>query len=235
MSHPASIILVHGAFSDASIWRDVSLALQQRGFPTLCPALPMRGLVSDIAYLESVLANIDGPIVLAGHSYGGSVISYTSNQDKKIRALVYVAGFQPDNGETAGELNGRFPGSQLVPESLRIWPTPMGPDIYLKPEYFKPVYAADLDDQSILTMAAGQRPVGAACLTETIIATPRWKAIPSWSVLPTRDRSIPPTALRFMANRAQSQIVEVDSSHAVPASHPTEIVQTILAAAKSVA
>lgn len=229
-----TIVLVHGAFSDASIWLKVTFDLQTRGLRVVCPALPMRGLGSDGAYLQSVLANISGPVVLAGHSYGGSVISHPAKEQGEIRALVYVAAFQPEAGESAGELNGRFPGSKLVPDALNVWSTPGGHDVYLKAGRFKEVYAADIDDKTALAMAAMQRPIEASAISETFQGTPRWKNIPSWAVVAKQDESIPPASLRFMAQRAQSIVSEIDASHAAPASCPSHIVQTILAATGSV-
>lgn len=228
-SHPL-IVLVHGAFADASIWQKVTADLQEKGHRVVCPALPMRGLVSDAAYLDSFLANLDDDVVLVGHSYGGSVISYPLRQRDKIRALVFVAGFLPDAGENAGQLNALFPGSRLVPETLNIWESPTGADIYLKAERFQEVYASDLDDSTALLMAAGQRPIGAAALSETFAEEPLWKTIPSWAVVAKQDRSIPAETLRYMALRARAQMVDVDSSHAVPVSRPAEIVRTILTA-----
>ena len=231
MTHSSPlIVLVHGAFSDASIWRAVSMDLQARGFRVLCPALPMRGLISDAAYLDSILANLNETVVLVGHSYGGSVISYPLIHDTKISALVFVAAFQPDAKESAGELNGRFPGSKLAPESLIIWPTPTGQDIYLKTERFQEVYAGDIDDEQIRLMSAAQRPIDASALGEVFEASPLWKKKPSWAMVATQDQSIPPEALRFMAKRAGSTVIEVEASHATPASRPREVVQAILAA-----
>src|SRR4051812_39248986 len=116
-----TIVLVHGAFTDASIWSKVTFDLQHRRFLVICPALPMRGLRSDAAYLESILTNSREPLVLVGHSYGGSVISHPVTEHLNIKALVYVAAFQPEAGESAGELNARFPGSKLVAEALNVW------------------------------------------------------------------------------------------------------------------
>lgn len=227
------IVLVHGAFADASIWQKVTTELQAKGLRVICPALPMRGLSSDAAYLDAVLANLDDDLILVGHSYGGSVISHPLEQRGKIRALIFVAGFLPDAGENAGQLNALFPGSKLVPEALNIWATPTGPDIYLKAERFQEVYAGDVDQTTTQLMASGQRPIGASALEETFSQEPLWKTIPSWAVVAKQDRSIPPETLRYMALRARARMVDVDASHAVPVSRPTEIVQTILTVIKA--
>ena len=225
-----TIVLVHGAFSDASIWQKVIVDLLRREYRVVGVALPMRGLISDAAYLNSILTKIDSPIILVGHSYGGSVISFPFTERAKIHALVYVAAFLPDAGESAGQLNNLFPGTRLTPESLNIWDTPSGQDVYLKSEHFEGVYAADLDETTVLLMAAAQRPVAVAALSETFSGEPLWKSVPSWALVATQDVSIPTETLRYMARRANSRVVEVDSSHAVPASRPADVVRIILAA-----
>jgi pimeloyl-ACP methyl ester carboxylesterase len=208
-----TVVLVHGALTDASIWHQVARRLQNSGHPITAPALPMRGLEQDVAYLVGCLDRIDGPVVLAGHSWAGAVISHPDiAATGRVIALVYVAAFQPDSGESAGELNAKYPGTLLVPENLDVFPNPLGgADLTLKPERFAEAYAADLSPQDATVLA--------------------WRTIPSWALVSTNDRSLPPEILRFMAARAGSRIVEVESSHAVPLSQPDVVASVIQEAA----
>jgi pimeloyl-ACP methyl ester carboxylesterase len=231
---PPTLVLVHGAFTDASVWHAVVADLQQRGHPVLAPALPMQSLAADAAYLHSVLATVDGPIVLAGHSYGGSVISDPDALTPNVRALVFVAAFLQDRDETAGELNYRFPGSGLTPDTTLARERPGGTDLTLRPEHFAPVYAADVDPATSAVMAAAQHPIDPSALGETFTGPATWTRLPSWALVATADRSVPTAAQRFMAERAGSTVVEIDSSHAVPVAHPVETAELVVAAARTV-
>ena len=225
-----TVVLVHGALTDASVWHGVIADLHQRGYTVIAPAMPMRSLAGDAAHLRSVLDTVDGPVVLAAHSYGGSVTSHPGAVTPAVTALVFVAAFQQDTGETAGELNGRFPGSRLGPGTTIVRKSPDGDDLYLRPEHFADVYAADLPVAASAVMAAAQHPVDPAALSETFTGKATWRSLPSWALVPTADRSIPTEALRFMAHRAGSTITEVNSSHAVPVSHPSQTAGLIDAA-----
>lgn len=229
-----SIVLVHGALTDASVWDDVIRDLQKRGYPVAAPAMPLRGLATDAAYLAAFLKTVRGPVVLVGHSWAGQVITQAAEGEGQVKALVYVAAFQPDDGETAGALNGKFPGSKLGPDTTVVLDYPGGKELYLKPASFGEVYAQDLPDDRIALMAARQRPIDPAALGEPLRGHAAWHTIPSWALVSTRDSSIPTAALRFMAERARSRIREVDSSHAIPVAHPGEVVRTILDAAQTV-
>src|SRR6201995_4354768 len=136
-----TIVLVHGALTDASIWHPVMGRLQQSGQRVLAPALPMRSLAGDVAYLRRVLDGIEGPVLVAGHSWGGSVISDSAAHIPAVRGLVFVAALIQDGGESAGELNYQFPGSGLTPETTVVRPVPGGEELTLRPEHFAPVYA----------------------------------------------------------------------------------------------
>ena len=232
-SDHATIVLVHGALTDASVWHPVIADLQLRGHPVLAPALAMRKLAADAAYLHSVLATIPGPIVLAGHSYGGSVISHPGAITPGVGALVFVAAFQQDAGETAGELNDRFPGSRLTPATTQLRDYDGGRDLYLRPECFADVYAGDLAADQVAVMAAAQHPLDPAALSETFAGQATWRSLPSWALVSTSDHSIPTEALRFMAARAGSTVVEVDASHAVPLASPGATADLIADAARS--
>lgn len=238
---------MHGALTDGSVWGGVASRLLRAGHRVVVPALPMRGLESDAAYLDGVLSQVDGPIVLVAHSYAGAVISHprsiassskstSSSVSADVRALVFVAAFQPDSGEAAGELNGRFPGTGLVPENLVAVPNALGgSDLTLRPEAFAPVYAADVEPEHAAVLAVSQRPIEPNALGETFDEPPTWRSIPSWALITTADRSLPPAVLRFMAERAGSQTAEVEASHAVPISQPDAVAALIATAIESVA
>jgi pimeloyl-ACP methyl ester carboxylesterase len=229
-----TIVLVHGALTGASVWNGVSGKLQAEGFITVAPAMPLRGLHTDAEYLASFLDTIGGPVVIAGHSYGGSVISHPVIAKGSVKALIFVAAFAPDTGESVGELNGRWPGSKLGDGTAMIRPYRGGQDLYLRPECFRDVYAGDLSPTTIALMAAAQRPIDTAALSESFRERPTWSNLPSWAVISTRDNSLPVEAQRFMAHRAKSKVTEVDASHASPLSQPEIIAEVIAAAARSV-
>jgi len=189
------------------------------------------GLASDAAYLRGFLTTIQGPIVVAGHSYGGSIISRPDALTSAVRALVFIAAFQQDAGETAGELNARFPGSKLTGDTTLIREYPGGSDLYLQPNHFADVYASDVDAVTVAVMAAAQHPINPIALGETFDWEATWSSLPSWALISTIDNSIPTEALRFMGRRAGSHIVEVESSHAIPVSHPAETAEIIAKAA----
>jgi pimeloyl-ACP methyl ester carboxylesterase len=230
-SSKPTIVLVHGALTDASIWHGVIARLQAQNFTVYAPAVPMRSLAADVAYLRSFLATLDGPVVVAGHSYGGSIISDPAALTPAVRALVFVAAFQPEENETAGELNYKFPGSKLGPKTSVTRSYPGGDDLYLRPESFADVYAADLDAATVAVLAAAQHPIDPAALGETLSGPATWRSLPSWTLISTADDSIPTEAQRFMAERAGSTVVEVATAHAVPVAYPAETAAIIVAAA----
>ncbi|MFJ1761302.1 alpha/beta fold hydrolase [Amycolatopsis sp. NPDC088138] len=229
-----TVVLVHGALTDASVWRRVSPILQAEGHAVLAPALPLRTLDGDIAYLRRFLETLPGPLVVAGHSYAGSVLSAPDALTPAVRALVFVAAFQQDAGETAGELNGKFPGSLLGPDNLLFRDYPGGQEAYLRPEVFAPAYAADVEPAEARVLAAAQRPFDPAALSQSFDGTATWRTLPSWAVVATADRSIPTEAQRWMAGRAGSAITEVDASHAVPLSQPDVVARAIFESTKDV-
>lgn len=230
-----TVVLVHGALADASVWHRVIACLEGRGFRVLAPALPMRGLDQDAAYLYSVLSECgDGPIVVAAHSWGGSVIAHPAALTSSVRALVFVAAFAPDSGEAAGELNNRFPGSRLGPDTAVVRQRPDGTELFLRPEHFGEVYAADLDPVLVGVMASAQRGIDPDALGQSFTGPPTWRSRPSWALIATADASLPVQTQRFMAHRAGSTISEVNSSHAVPVAHPDKVTEVIVAAARAV-
>ncbi|SDS53260.1 Pimeloyl-ACP methyl ester carboxylesterase [Friedmanniella luteola] len=232
-----TVVLVHGAFADASGFADVTNKLQKRGYNVIAPANPLRGVTSDSAYLASILATIPGPIVLAGHSYGGEVITNAATGNRNVQALVYIAAFGPEKGETAGALTAKFPGSQLTPENLITRPYPInttttGIDAYINPAVFRAIFCADLAPETAAAMAAGQRP-GALSTLQEPSGTPAWKRIPSWYLVARQDQAIPPDAQRFMAQRMNAHTREIDSSHVAMTSHPDVVAALIREAARA--
>ncbi|MGW2690222.1 alpha/beta fold hydrolase [Streptomyces sp. NPDC001414] len=232
-----TVVLVHGAFAESASWNGVIDRLQHDGYQVIAPANPLRGLHSDAAYLASVLHSVKGPIVLAGHSYGGSVISEAAAHNRNVKALVYIAAFSPDKGESAGGLSGKFPGSTLGPTLNKV-PFPQadsttGTDLYIQPGKFRAQFAADVSAREAARMAATQRPIAANALDETATEA-AWKTIPSFDLITRQDKNIPPAAQRWMAKRAHSHTTEINASHAVTVSHPGAVTRIIERAAATV-
>jgi pimeloyl-ACP methyl ester carboxylesterase len=230
-----TIVLVHGAFADASGWAGVEHRLQDRGYTVLAPANPLRGVDGDAAYVASVLDSISGPIVLVGHSYGGEVITNAATGNPNVKALVYIAAFAPDQGETSGTLANMFPGTGLTQSNLVFRPYPlgngsMGTDGYINPTVFKRVFCADVPNDTAMEMAASQRPAELATLSQPSGA-PAWKTIPSWYLVASQDHAIPPAVERFMAHRMGAHTEEINSSHVAMISHPGAVTDLILDAA----
>lgn len=234
---PQTVVLVHGAFADSSSWNGVIPRLHDAGHRVIAAANPLRELDADAAYVRSVIESIDGPVVVAGHSYGGSVMSLAAAGLDNVTALVYVASFLLEPGESTGELAGRFPGNQLGTALVPVpYPTPDGPadDLYIDQAKFHEIFAADVDPATATAMAATQRPIAAQALAAPASAA-AWKQIPSWSVIATQDLAVPLEASRFMAERAGARAIEVDASHAITVSQPEAVAQAILEAASATA
>ncbi|MEU6781228.1 alpha/beta hydrolase [Nonomuraea angiospora] len=232
-----TVVLVHGAFADASSWNKVVARLQGAGYPVIAPANPLRDLAGDAAYLSSIVSTIDGPVILVGHSYGGAVISNAAIGHPNVKALVFVAAFAPEEAESALDLTGKFPGSRL-PTSLitRQYPLPgggTGTDAYIDPAAFHAAFAADLPARDTALMAATQRPAALAALGSPS-GPPAWKTIPSWYLVAGADQAIPPAAQRFMAERAGAHTSEVrDASHVIMISRADATTALITAAART--
>ncbi|MGY1497567.1 alpha/beta fold hydrolase [Streptomyces sp. QTS52] len=232
-----TVVLVHGAFADSSSWNKVVASLQRAGYPVIAPANPLRDLTGDSAYVSSVVSTIPGPVVLVGHSYGGEVISNAAAGHPNVKAMVFVAGFAPEQGESGLDLTAKFPGS-LLPTSLltRAFPLPgggTGTDAYIDARKFRTAFAADLPARDTALMAATQRPASLAALGEPS-GPPAWKTLPSWYLVAGADQAIPAAAQRFMATRAKSHTVEVkSSSHVVMLSHPDVTTDLIVTAARA--
>ncbi|SBV32188.1 conserved exported protein of unknown function [uncultured Sphingopyxis sp.] len=228
-----TIVLVHGAFADSSSWNRVITILQRDGYAVVAAPNPLRGVRADADVVADVVRSIDGPVVLAGHSYGGSVISEAAEGLPNVKGLVYVAAFAPDTGETALGLTGQFPGSTLGPAlapPVRL--TAGGNDLYILQARFHDQFAADVPAAEARLMAAGQRPVAEAALSEPSTA-PAWKHLPSWFIYGDADKNIPPAAMGFMAERAKARqtVVVKGASHVVMVSHAPEVASVIERAA----
>lgn len=231
-----TVVLVHGAFADSSSWNAVVGHLRQQMVPVVAVANPLRSVAGDAQYVRDVLASIDGPVVLVGHSYGGIVITEAAAGDEKVVGLVYIAAFAPETGEDAFTLSAKFPGSTLG-AALAAYPVSTGGnELAIRQEVFGEQFAADVDPDLTALMAATQRPVTEAALTDGLpTTTPAWRTTPSWFVFGEQDRNIPAELVRFMATRADArQTTEVPrASHAVAVSHPVTVAETILAAVEA--
>jgi pimeloyl-ACP methyl ester carboxylesterase len=228
-----TVILVHGAFAGSSSWNGVVAELTKQGYPVVAAANPLRGVASDGAYIASLTKSINGPVVLVGHSYGGAVITAAAGGLDNVKALVFVAAFAPDQGESALALTAKFPGSTLPPTLAAPVKLPDGgEDLYVQQDKFPQQFAADVPLAQAQAMAATQRPIKAAALQEAASA-PAWKSIPSWAIYGTGDLNIPPQAMAFMAERARAKktVVLKNGSHALMVSHPVEVAALIQEAA----
>jgi pimeloyl-ACP methyl ester carboxylesterase len=224
-----TIVLVHGAFADASSWNGVIRILEKEGYPVIAAANPLRSVKGDAEYVGDIVASIKSPVVLVGHSYGGLVISEAANGHANVKSLVFVAAFAPESGETGLGLTGKFPGSTLGGTLAAPVPLPGGGnDLYIQQDKFPEQFAADIAKGEAKLMAATQRPVADAALSEPA-TQPAWKTLPSWFVYGDRDRNIPPQAQTFMAERAQSKetVVVKGASHVVMVSNPAVVAKTI--------
>ncbi|MDR9751346.1 alpha/beta hydrolase [Pseudomonas sp. SZMC_28357] len=230
-----TIVLVHGAFADASSWNGVVKILEKDGYPVIAAANPLRSVKGDAQSIGDLVSSIKSPVVLVGHSYGGPVISEAGYGKANVKALVYVAAFAPEAGETAAGLSGKFPGSTLGPTLAPPVPLADGSkDLYIQQDKFHDQFAADVSNADAKLMAATQRPVTDVALNEGA-TEPAWKTIPSWFVYGDKDKNIPPQALSFMAERAKSKqtVVVKGGSHVVMVSNPKVVASLIEAAANA--
>jgi pimeloyl-ACP methyl ester carboxylesterase len=224
-----TVVLVHGAFADSTSWNGVAQRLQADGIKVVAAANPLRGVAEDARYVSSLVDSIPGPVVLVGHSYGGAVISNVTPREPKVKALVYVAAFAPEVGESAGKLAGQFPGGTLGEALAPPVPTPNGgKDLYIDQSKFWKQFAADVKESEARLMAVGQRPIAEAALGEPSQRA-SWKQLPSYFVYGTADKNIPAAALEFMAKRANSRntVVVKDASHVVMTSNPEPVAKLI--------
>jgi pimeloyl-ACP methyl ester carboxylesterase len=228
-----TIVLVHGAFADASSWTGVIKILAKDGYTVIGAANPLRGVKSDGDYVGSLVSAQQGPVVLVGHSYGGSVITRAANGHENVKALVYVSAFAPEQGESAADLAGKFPGSTLGPTlAPPVTLADGSKDLYIIPSKFRDQFAADVPAAEAAIMAATQRPITEAALNEKS-GEASWKHIPVWFIYGDKDKNIPPQAMAFMAKRANARdtVVVKGGSHVVMVSNPQAVARLIEKAA----
>ena len=234
-----TIVLVHGAFADGSSWAGVIQRLQQQGYTVVAPANPLRGVLADSAYLASLLGQINGPVLLAGHSYGGAVISNAAASAPNVLGLVFVAAFAPDEGERLGEVTPSSKDSILNSALVQYnYPTGQGGqtsvEFAINPPKTKEAFVGDLPDQQIALIAATQRPIAAAAFSD-VSGPPAWRTLPSWAVVATGDKAAGADLVRAEAQRAGADIIEVEGSHVIMISQPQTVADHILKAARAVA
>jgi pimeloyl-ACP methyl ester carboxylesterase len=226
MSDP-TIVLVHGAFADASGFRPLYDELLSDGVRMIAPPNPLRGLTGgDGAYLKGVVAEIDGPVLLVGHSYGGSVITAAGTADNVV-GLVYISGFAPDEGENLTDLQSKFPAPGIVPFVVEHDLPGGGKEFSLSLDGFHQSFCADLPADDAAFYAISQRPLAGVSLTEAA-PTPAWRSRPVWAVLPTADRCIDPGLHRFSYDRMGASVTEVEgASHVVMISQPKAVAEVV--------
>jgi pimeloyl-ACP methyl ester carboxylesterase len=232
------VVLVHGAFADASSWNGVIERLQAKGVQVTAPANPLRGISIDSAYIAGVLEETPGPIVAVGHSYGGAVITNAARQAKNVVGLVYVAAFATEEGERLADAEAASKDSVLNSALVPLhYPVANGGEpaveFAIDPEKFRDAFAADLPTEETTVMAATQRPVAELAFSEPSGA-PAWKDLPSWAVVATGDKAAGADVIRSEAERAGATITEVEGSHVIMVSQPQAVTDVILEAVAAV-
>jgi len=230
-----TVVLVHGAFADASSWAGVIARLQASGVEAVAPPNPLRGVAPDAAYLTSFVDQISGPALLVGHSYGGALITQTGSDAANTVGVVFVAAFAPETGEPLQEINGRYPDVPLA-AAIRTLTYPNGAnpgtEAYIDHDAFHSAFCADVPAEQAQILARTQRPVSLDAFAGVVSGTPAWKSLPSWAIVASADRAIHPNAERDMAERANAETVEIDGSHAVAVSQPAAVADVILRAVR---
>jgi pimeloyl-ACP methyl ester carboxylesterase len=235
-----TVVLVHGAFADASGWYGVQERLEDKGYKVLSPANPLRGVSADAGYIKSVLSQINGPIVLVGHSYGGVVITNAATGNANVKALVYIAAYAPDAGDTVLSLGQLGSQGQIGPATLdiRTFPNPdgsIGQEGTIKLNVFRDIFAADLSKKLARNMSLAQRPASLVALGEPS-GPPAWKTIPSYYMIAGADKAIGADVEKAMAKRISPKktVTVKGASHVVMISQPKTTADFILEAAKTV-
>ncbi len=234
-----TIVLIHGAWADASSWSGVVRRLQRDGYTVDAPPNPLRGVPGDSAYLASFLTSVTGPVVLVGHSYGGMVITNAAIGNANVKALVYVDAYIPVQGETIAGLTGAKPGFCLASKPADVFNVAPYPgastgdaDLYVKPALFPQCFANGLPAEKGAVLASTQRPLAASAIAEPSGA-PAWTTIPSWSLIGTDDNIIPPAEQRVMSQRAHAHITEIRAPHLSMIAHPEVVTDVILQAVRA--
>src|SRR5215216_2974450 len=233
-----TVVLVHGAFADSSSWYEVIKRLQAQGVQVTAPANPLRGISIDSAYIGSFLEQIEGPVLVVAHSYGGAVITNAATNANNVLGLVYVAAFVPDEGEPLGAIASNSKDSVVVPTLIPLqYPTGEGQEtateFTIDPDKFHEVFAADLSGEQTALMGATQRPLSELAFSEPT-GVPAWKKLPSWAVVSTGDKVVGTDVVRSMAERAGATITEVEGSHVIMMSQPQVVTEAILTALAAV-
>ena len=230
-----TIVLVHGAFADASGFRGLYDELLAEDVTIVAPPNPLRGLSGgDGEYLKGVIGEIDGPVLLVGHSYGGSVITAAGTADNVV-GLVYISGFSPDEGENLTDLQSKFPAPGIVPYIVQHELPEGGSEFTLALEGFHESFCADIPADDAAFLAITQRPLAGVALTEAA-PTPAWRNRPVWAVLPTADRAIDPGVHHFSYERAGATVTEIEgASHVSMISHPKEVAEVVMTAVRACA
>jgi pimeloyl-ACP methyl ester carboxylesterase len=235
---PLTVVLVQGAFADASSWYGVVERLQAAGVQVAAPANPLRGIAHDSAYIASFFEQIPGPVLAVGHSYGGAVISNAAADAENVVGLVFVAAFAPEEGEILGEVESGSKDSILNTALVPLqYPTGDGAETAVEfaidPTKFHDAFAADLPPEQTAVMAATQRPAAELAFAEPS-GPPAWKSVPSWAVVATGDKAAGADVIRSMAERAGATITEVEGSHVIMVSQPEAVADVIQTAAAAV-
>jgi pimeloyl-ACP methyl ester carboxylesterase len=233
-----TVVLVHGAFADASGWNGVVERLQAEGVQATAPANPLRGISIDSAYIASLLDQIPGPVLAVGHSYGGAIITNAATKANNVVGLVYVAAFAPDKGERLSDIESGSKDSVLNTALVPLhYPTGQGAqtavEFAIDPAKFHDAFAADLPAKQTAVMAATQRPVAELGFSEPN-GEPAWKSLPAWAVVATGDKAAGADVVHSMAERAGAKITEVKASHVVMISHPQDVTDVIMTAVAAV-
>jgi pimeloyl-ACP methyl ester carboxylesterase len=231
-----TVVLVHGAFADASSWNGVIERLQAKGIDVAAPPIPLRGITHDSAYLASFLKQIPGRVLAVGHSYGGAIISNAATEADNVVGLIYVAAFAPDEGETLGEVENDSKDSVLNSALVPLqYPENGGTatEFAIDPAKFHDAFAADLPPTQTAIMAATQRPAAEAGFSDKS-GPPAWKSKPSWAVVATGDTAAGADVTRSMAERAGADITELEGSHVIMVSQPEAVAEVIMTAVAAV-
>jgi pimeloyl-ACP methyl ester carboxylesterase len=225
-----SIVLVHGAWADATSWQHVIPLLESDGYTVTAVQNTLTSVPDDVATTKRVIDAQKGAVIVVGHSYGGIVITGAAAGNPNVQALVYIAAFAPDAGDTLGTLNAKYAASPLI---QAVAPDAAG-FFYIDREKFRAVFAQDVSIAEALVMAATQKPIASVAF-EQAVDNVAWKTIPSWYLVSQEDQAIPPELQRFMAKRMGATTTEIAASHVAFISHPSEVVKTIEAAAAATA
>jgi pimeloyl-ACP methyl ester carboxylesterase len=231
-----TVVLVHGAFADSSGWNDVVSQLLDAGVAVQAVSNPLRGITADAAYVSSAIAQVPGPVIAVGHSYGGAIITNAALTAGNVVGLVYVAAFAPDEGELLSDIEGGSKDSVLNTVLVPLqYPNGQGTEteFAIDPAHFHEAFAADLPERQAAVMATTQRPVAGAAFSEPT-GTPAWRTLPSWAVVATGDKAAGSDVVRSMAERAKATIVEVEGSHVIMISQPRAVTDVILQAIDAV-